>query len=358
VNGDRPIYPHSPGERFARLDYAVTPLVVIWEMTRACSLVCTHCRADAIPRRHPLELDTAEGFDLMDQVKELGAPVFVLTGGDPLMRRDFYELVEYGTKIGLRVSASPSATRLLNRAALDRAKQAGLVRVAISLDGAGPQTHDAFRGVPGSFDMTIRALQEARDAGLEIQVGTTVTRRTAPDLPLLLELISDLDVSMWNVFFLVPVGRGQIEDCLDAQGHEEVLIWLEKRSRETPFPIKTTEAPHYRRIAAASGRPVPGSGVGDGKGFVFISHLGEIQPSGFLPLTAGYIRQRGLTSAYRDSPLFRDLRDPDLLKGKCGACEFKRVCGGSRARAYALTGDYLGPDPACAYQPPPGSSTG
>jgi len=346
-----PIYPHAPGERFARLDYAVTPLVVIWEVTRACSLVCAHCRADAIPRRHPLELDTAEGFDLLDQVQSLGAPVFVLTGGDPLMRRDFYDLVEYGTKIGLRVSASPSATRLLNRAALERAREAGLVRVAISLDGARPESHDAFRGVPGSFAMTLRALEEAREAGLEIQVGTTVTKRTAPDLPLVLDLIGGLGVSMWNVFFLVPVGRGQVADCLDAAGHEEVLTWLERRSRETAFPIKTTEAPHYRRIAANNGRPIPGSGVGDGKGFVFISHLGEIQPSGFLPLTGGYVRREGLAGVYRDSALFRELRDPELLKGKCGACEFKQVCGGSRARAHAVTGDYLASDPFCAYQP-------
>lgn len=348
---ERPIYPHAPGAPRPTLDYNVTPLVVIWEITRACPLACVHCRADANVRRDPRELTTAEGYGLMDQVKELGAPVFVLTGGDPLMRRDFYDLVAYGTRIGLRVSASPSATRLVTPDSMRRAQAAGLVRVAISLDGASPAVHDAFRGVPGSYELTRNCIRYAQEAGLEVQIGTTVTRQTAADLPEIAEQLARWGVALWNVFFLVPVGRGQAEQCLSAEEHERVLWWLHDTTAWAPFPIKTTEAPHYRRIAATLGARVPGHGVGDGKGFVFISHIGEIQPSGFFPVTAGDIRRDRLAHVYRDHPLFRSLRDPSLLKGKCGACEFKVTCGGSRARALAMTGDHLQSDPFCAYVP-------
>lgn len=348
---DRPIYPHAPGTPRPTLDYNVTPLVAIWEITRACPLACVHCRADANVRRDPLELTTAEGYRLMDQVKELGAPVFVLTGGDPLMRKDFYDLVRYGTSIGLRVSASPSATRLVTPESMRKAKAAGLMRVAISLDGASPEVHDRFRGVPGSYNMTMDCIRYAKDAGLEVQIGTTVTRETAQDLPEIAEQLVRWGISLWNVFFLVPVGRGQSQACLTADEHERVLWWLHDTAQWTAYPIKTTEAPHYRRIAATLGAKVPGHGVGDGKGFVFISHIGEIQPSGFFPVTAGDIRKDALVDVYRNSPLFRSLRQPELLKGKCGACEFKVSCGGSRARALSMTGDYLQADPFCAYVP-------
>ncbi len=349
---ERPIYPHAAGAiRPAALDYNVTPLVVIWEITRACPLACVHCRADANVRRHPLELNTEEGYRLMDQVKELGAPVFVLTGGDPLMRKDFFDLVRYGTSIGLRVSASPSATRLVTPDSMAKARAAGLMRVAISLDGASPEVHDAFRGVPGSYEMTMDCVRYAKDAGLEVQIGTTVTRRNVQDLPRMVEQLNGMDISLWNAFFLVPVGRAQADECLSAEEHEQVLQWLHETTARVPFPIKTTEAPHYRRIAQALGTKIPGNGVGDGKGFVFVSHIGEIQPSGFFPLTAGDIRKESIADVYRHSPLFQALRDPNQLKGKCGVCEFRATCSGSRARAWSMTGDYLESDPFCAYIP-------
>lgn len=356
-------------------DFGQAPLVVIWEITRACALACRHCRADAVVRRHPDELSFAEGCRLMDQVRELGSPIFVLTGGDPMLRPDFNDLIRYGTSIGLRVSASPSGTRLVTREALEQAAACGLKRVQFSLDGATPASHDGFRRVRGSFEWTMNGLRYAREAGLEVQVATTVSRYNVGELEQIAGLVAANGCTLWSVFFLVPVGRGQIGDMVSAEEAEQVLHWLYDLSGRAPFAIKTTEAPFFRRVVrqrsgagpeaplpagSRAGAPAPGLampgriasfGVNDGNGFAFIDHLGEVYPSGFLPVSAGNVRQQPLAWLYRESPLFRQLRDPDLLKGKCGACEFRRVCGGSRARAYAMTGDYLESDPACAYLP-------
>lgn len=361
-------------------DFDSRPLVVIWEITRACALACKHCRAEAIPRRNPLELTTEEGYRLMDQVRELGSPVFVLTGGDPLMRPDFYDLIRYGSAIGLRVSASPSGTRLVRRQAMQRAAEAGLRRVSFSLDGASAETHDAFRRVRGSFGWTIDGIRYAREAGMEVQINTTLSRYSIGELDRIASLVADLGAVLWSVFFLVPVGRGAAEEVVSPEEHERVLHWLWELSGRAPFAVKTTEAPFYRRVALQRGgtlptpagpaggspfapdMPLPGRlgsyGVNDARGFVFISHTGDVSPSGFLPLVAGNVRERPLGEIYRDAPLFKALRDPDLLKGKCGVCEYRYVCGGSRARAWAVTGDYLASDPFCAYIPPAARPTG
>ena len=355
------------------MDFNETPFIVIWEVTQACDLACLHCRACAQPLRASMELSTEEGTDLIDQVARMAAPLFVLTGGDPLKRPDIYDLVEYGTHRGVRMSMTPSATPLLTHAAIARLQHCGLARLAVSLDGSTPEIHDAFRGVSGSYKLTLDAIRSAGSLGLPIQINTTITRRNLADFESMVSLMQTFEMVLWSVFFLVPTGRGQLVDLVSAQEFEDVFAKLAEVSQHVPFDIKTTEAQHYRRYLAQKraamrrngeaeiplrvGRPF-GDGIGraprglnDGKGFVFISHQGEVFPSGFLPLPAGNIRPHPLADIYRNAPLFRQLRDTSNLKGKCGVCEFREICGGSRSRAYALTGDAFGADPSCVYQP-------
>jgi radical SAM protein len=359
---------------FTKWDFDQAPLVVIWELTRACALACKHCRAEAVTRRDPRELSFAEGCQLMDQVKAFGSPVLVLTGGDPLMRPDFFDLVRYGSSIGLRVSASPSGTKLVTREAMEKAAAAGLRRVQFSLDGALPQTHDGFRGVKGSFQWTMDGMRYVKEAGMELQIGTTVSRYSIGELEQIAEIAERVGCTLWSLFFLVPVGRGQTADMVSPAEAERVLHWLYDLTGKAPFAIKATEAPFFRRVARqrsgvspavtppaglrvslAPGVAAPGRiasvGVNDGKGFLFVDHVGDVYPSGFLPLSAGSVREHPLGWLYRESDLFRELRNPDLLKGKCGVCEYRRICGGSRSRAYAITGDYLESDPQCVYMP-------
>jgi radical SAM protein len=354
----------GPG-RGARERFDHAPLVVIWEVTRACDLACVHCRAMAIPQRDPRELGTEEGRDLIRQVREFGKPLFVLTGGDPLKRPDIHELIGISATTGLVTFLSPSGTPLLTHAALRRAEQAGLRGVSISLDGSCEEIHDRFRGVRGSFRSSLEGAASAVGLGLTLQINTTVGRHNLRDLAAIADLVEALDARRWTVFLLVPTGRATAADAIDATECEIAFEWLAERARRAPFRIKTTEAPHYRRVVlqteagegagaravtwAASGRFV--AGMNDGSGFLFVSHTGEIQPSGFLPLTAGNVRTVSLVETYRTHPLFAALRNPDLLKGRCGRCEFRSLCGGSRARAFAATGDYLAEDPACAYVP-------
>lgn len=365
--------PHGshPGPRPGRNGYGDAPLVVTWEITQACDLACRHCRADACPGRHPDELDTAEGRALLDQVAGFGepGPVVVFTGGDPLKRPDLLELVEYGTDRGLRMAVTPASTSLLTRDVLEQFRDAGVRRVALSLDGATADRHDGFRGEQGSFEIIRSAARDAADLDLPIQINTTVCRDTVEDLPAIADLVEEMGAVMWEVFFLVPVGRGSMLDALTPWRHEWLLEWLYRRQKDAPFRVITVEAPFYRRVGrqlevkakarrrargeTVSGRDAsaPSGSTGDGNGFVFVSHLGEVLPSGFLPVSAGNVRDDDLVDLYRDSPLFRWLRDKDRLMGKCGACEFKRVCGGSRARAYAVHGDWLREDPFCPYIP-------
>ncbi len=346
-----------------------SPLLVYWEATRACDLACVHCRAEAIPKRHPLELSTAEAKALLCQIAQFDenhAPHVVITGGDPLQRPDLLELIRYGRELGLSISVTPAGTQRLTPRAIQELQEAGVSSLALSLDGSDATTHDAFRGVPGSFGWTALAAQAAEAEGIPLQINTMVTARTLNDLPRTYERVKSWRVTRWALFFLIATGRGRALEEITPQQSEAWLNWLcdLAESGETPFAIKTTEAHHIRRIAflrmQARGMdeeqilrtPIGrGFGVRDGNGIVFVSHLGQIYPSGFLPLAAGNIRSARLGEVYRHSELFRALRDTNRLKGKCGRCPFRVICGGSRARAYALTGDPLESDPLCPYQP-------
>ena len=342
----------------AEQPFGSAPFIAIWEVTRACALACVHCRAEAMPHRHPDELTTEEGKRLIDRIAafEPRAQIFVLTGGDPMRRRDVAELVRHGVDRGLSVAMTPSGTAAVTRARLEDVHDAGLMRLALSLDGSDPEKHDAFRRVRGSHGYTMRIAGDARDLGLPLQINTTVSRETVADLPAIAEAVERLGVVLWALFFLIPVGRAQATQGLSAAEIEEVLEWAAALQERVPFGIKTTEAPHYHRVLAQRGMAADASGragraVTDGNGFLFIDHVGAICPSGFLPLTAGNVRTDDLVEIYRDHPLFRSLRDPDRLGGRCGRCEFRARCGGSRARAFAATGDPLAEDPGCAYAP-------
>ncbi len=330
--------------------FAQAPFIVIWETTRACALACVHCRAEAIPHRHPDELTTDEACALIDRVATFGPrkPLFVLTGGDPMRRRDLPELVQHGVERGLTVSLTPSGTAAATRKRLVELRDAGLAGIAVSLDGSTAEAHDAFRRVRGSHRFTMRILDDARSLGLPLQINTTVARQTVEDLPAIARFVGQTGIHRWSLFFLIPVGRARSDDALTAAEIEEVLEWAADLRDQVPFEIKTTEAPHYQRVLAQRDRPARRA-VTDGDGFLFVDHLGTICPSGFLPLTAGNVRRDDLVSVYRDHPLFRSLRDTDRLGGRCGICEFRDLCGGSRARAYAAGGDPLGEDPGCVY---------
>ena len=353
-------------------DFNERPFIVIWEMTQACDLACVHCRASALPRRNPLELSTDEARRLIDEVAALQVPVFVLTGGDPLKRPDVFDLVEYASSHGVRISLTPSATPLLTEQAIGRLKRCGLARLAVSLDGPTAAIHDAFRRVAGSYDWTLQAVRAAHGVGLPVQINTAITRHNLDQLDVMISLLEQLDIVLWSVFFLVPTGRGSNIDLISAEEFEQVFEKLYETSRRVRFDIKSTEAQHYRRFllqrrteAKRRGQTPPpifgtGSsdgigraprGINDGKGFMFVSHLGEVFPSGFLPLSAGNVRKQSLANIYRNSPLFVALRDTANLKGKCGVCEFREICGGSRARAYALTGDAFAEEPCCIWEP-------
>ncbi len=353
----------------ARRKFALSPLVVIWEVTRACDLACVHCRASAIPTRERGELTTDEGLALIRQIREFGKPVFVLTGGDPLKRQDIFDLIRAGASQSLPTYMSPSGTPLLTHAALVKARDCGLAGVSISLDGSNERIHDRFRGVMGSFRLSLDAAASTLALGLRLQINTTLTRHNLQDLPAIADLVSSLEAQRWTVFLLVPTGRAQAAQQISPEECEEVFAWLYELSKKAPFRIKTTEGPHYRRVAlqrgmapleraansvvvgtgSGGGRFVPG--MNDGSGFLFVSSKGTIHPSGFLPLTAGNVRTDSLLRVYREHPLFVALRDPERLEGRCGRCEFRSVCGGSRARAFALTGNVLAEDSACLYEP-------
>jgi len=365
------------------LNYDETPFLAIWEVTQSCDLACKHCRAAAQPIAHPDQLTTEEGKRVIDQIADMHVPIFVFTGGDPLKRPDLYELIRYCDQKGVKVAVTPSATPLLTRDAIFKLKEAGVVRLGISLDGSSAEIHDKFRGLPGAYARTIQAIEWAGEAGLPIQVHTTISRHNADDLDNLCALFERLAIVMWNVFFLVPVGRGQLGDLLSGEEFEQVFGKIYELSQRVSFQIKTTEAMHYRRyllqhnlqekkMGHGHGHPAavaeyePGAPqadaqtrthgwatrrVNDGKGFMFISHVGNVYPSGFLPIHAGNVREQGLAEIYRTAPIFKALRDTSRLEGKCGVCEYKEICGGSRARSYAVTGDPLAQEPCCIYQP-------
>jgi radical SAM protein len=370
------------------VDFNVSPFVVIWENTRACDLACRHCRAAAQSRRSQFELTTEEGFRLIDEVGRMKPKVFVITGGDPLKRDDTYDMIRYARERGLEPSLTPSATPLLTEEAVEKMKAHGLGRMAVSLDASCAELHDDFRRVPGSFDITLRAIRAAKRLDIPVQVNTTVSRRTVADLPRMVENLQDLGIVMWSVFFLVPTGRAKNADLISPEEVEALFGFLYETSKRVPFSIRTTEAMHYRRymlqrMSAEHGTPIardPATGlidastmftqrpmlgvqpqrgavsraprgVNEAKGFVFISHIGDVFPSGFLPLKAGNVKQQLLSEIYQSSKLFTSLREPRNLKGKCGRCEFRDLCGGSRARAWSMTGDVFESDPLCTYLP-------
>ena len=342
--------PRRPAGPAAPVDFHRAPVVLIWETTRACDLVCAHCRASAQPDRHPWELTTAEAERLIDEAAEMGTRLFVFTGGDPLKRPDLLTLIRRAARRGLHPSVTPSATPLLTRERIQAMAEAGAEAIALSLDGDDAPLHDAFRGWEGSFARTVAAAGYVREAGLRLQINTTVTRLNWRRLDRIARLVAELGARRWSVFFLVPTGRGAHLEPLSAEEHEEVYQWLADLEGQVPFAIKTTEAPAYRRVLVQRGRPARPA-IGDGKGFCFVSHVGAVFPSGFLPLAAGNVRTAPLARLYRDSELFRALRDPARLRGRCGRCPFRELCGGSRARAFAMTGDVLAEEPTCAFDP-------
>lgn len=360
-------------------DFNKDPFIVIWELTRACQLKCLHCRAEAQYRRDPRELSFDEGKYLIDQIKEMNNPMLVFTGGDPLMRQDVFDIAEYAVKKGVRVSMTPSATPNVTKEAIEKAKEVGLARWAFSLDGPNAETHDHFRGTAGSFDLTIERIKYLHELEIPVQINTVISRYNIDYLEEMAKVVEKLKCVLWSVFFLVPTGRGQETDMISPVEHEMVFTWLYNLSKKVPFDIKTTAAQHYRRVviqqkmkeAKAQNEDIKyldtltqqgltGSidglgrapkGVNDGNGFVFISHIGDVYPSGLLPVKAGNVREQPLAEIYRESPIFKDLRNPDKYKGKCGLCEFRYVCGGSRSRAFAMTGDYMESEPFCVYIP-------
>src|SRR3989338_7606337 len=363
------------------LDYNQQPFLVIWETTRACDLACVHCRASADPQPSLDELNHHEALRLIDEIRNIGTPILVFSGGDCLKRKDLAELVAYAKSLGLRTGAIPAVTPALTDERLKELKDAGLDQMAFSLDAANAKDHDIFRRVEGNFEKTLECLEKANRIGLRTQLNSLINVHNENQLNGLFDIVELFDVVFWEIFFLVPTGRGRTVPLLSADRFEAIFEQIYEFSQCVNFVIKITEAPHYRRfcheqtmLQRTLGKPnghhakhLPDDftkghdlresigrapmGVNSGKGFTFISCRGDIMPSGFLPIAAGNIRQDSLADVYRNSPLFQELRNTTLLKGRCGLCPYKEMCGGSRARAYAITGDYLAEDPCCAYHP-------
>jgi len=352
-------------------DFSKNPLLVYWEMTQACGLACKHCRAEAMPTAHPLELNTDESKRFLNQLLDFGDPLphLILTGGDPLSRKDIFPLIDYANGIGLEVSITPSATPELTNDAITKLQKHGIQSLGLSLDGSCAEKHDNIRAVPGTFDRTIAAARHCGHLGLPIQVNTLVAAETADDLPDIYELLrTSFPVMRWSLFMLISVGRGKALNEVSPEEGERIMRWVFDLSQHSPFQVKTTEAPSYRRIAIEKMRAdhvstpemkstsvYKGFQIRDGHGIVFVSNLGDIYPSGFLPLRCGNVRKDSLVEIYRNSETFRGLHSPDQFHGKCGACEYSHICGGSRARAFAHTGDALGTDPFCPYEPAVGA---
>lgn len=360
------------------IDFNVNPFIVIWEVTRACQLKCVHCRADAQTEPDPRELNHEEDLDLIDQICDMGNPMLVFTGGDCMMREDLFELADYAVKKGMRVSMTPSATPNVTKEKMAWAKEVGLSRWGFSIDGPTPEIHDHFRGTPGAFDLTLKNIQYLNELNMPLQINTVISRYNYDHLEEMVKLVTDMKAVMWYIFLLVPTGRGQIDDCLTPAEHEKVFHWLYELSKTAPFDIKTTAAQHYRRVvfqqkarehivdkheiryedtltkdmaSSIDGLKRAPKGVNDGNGFAFVSHIGDVMPSGLLPIVGGNVREKPLAEIYREAKVFKDLRQPDNYKGKCGVCEYRNVCGGSRSRTYAITGDYMESEPFCVYIP-------
>lgn len=362
------------------MDYSLEPRLVAWEATRACNLACVHCRAEAQLLGHPDQLKTHEVKKMIDQIAAFARPIFIVTGGEPMMRPDIYELAAYGNGKGFHVVMSPNGT-LITPESIANMKAAGVKRISVSLDGSSPARNNSFRMVENAFEDATRGIAYAREGGMPFQINTTITRRNVDDLPQMLRTVIDLGAITWDVFMLVPTGRGKIEDEVPPEQYEEVLNSIYDVSKTSPVPIKVTCGPHYMRVARqrlsaerkeareagverpehphgavhpheASHLPFGSSrGCMAGNGFVFVSHVGDVYPCGYFPINAGNVRERHFRDIYRHSDLFDSLRDDSGLGGKCGACEFKKVCFGCRARALSIYGDYMAEEPYCIYEP-------
>ena len=369
----------SPARPRPPVDFRERPMLVFWETTRACLLACRHCRASATTEAPPGELGHAAGRDLIDQVAGFGRPypILVLTGGDCLLRPDLFDLVEYGVAQGVPVCLSPSVTPLLTPAMISRIAASGVRAVSVSLDGASAATHDGVRGITGHFHQTVNAIRALAGAGLTVQVNTTVMNANLGELPDIAALLAETGADIWEVFFLVQVGRGVQTGAITARQHEDVCHFLYDAARHG-FVVRTVEAPFFRRVVAdrrggaappdsplyqgltrrlemrlgPPGRPPSAhtAPTRDGKGIIFVAHDGEVYPAGFLPLGLGNVTDQPLRDIYTGHPLLRDIRAARFT-GRCGSCPYADLCGGSRARAYAATGDPLGEDPACPFQP-------
>jgi radical SAM protein len=353
-------------QRHAARDYGESPMNVYWEMTQACALACRHCRAEAISTAHPGELSFEESVAFLRQIPEFGAPLpqLILTGGDPLARTDLYELIDQARKLGIDVSITPAATSALTREVLLRLKQHGVEGLGLSLDGSSTECHDSIRGVPGTFDRTIQALHWAQELEIPVQVNTLTASETAADLPAIYELLKPFGIARWSLFFLIAVGRGKVLQPLSPEEGEKLMHWIHATSRAASFTVATTEAPSFRRVAlermraeGMTGEQIRQTGatrsygIRDGHGVLFISNTGDICPAGFLPLAAGNVREDQIVDIYRNSPLFRQLHDPTQFEGRCGVCDYRTLCGGSRARAFTATGNPLASDPICHFDP-------
>jgi radical SAM protein len=359
----QPTHPHA--QRAGHHDYSRNPMLVYWEMTQACPLACRHCRAEAVSTAHPDELNPVESLGLLRQIAAFDTkPHLILTGGDPMQRADIYDIIDEGRRLGLTVSVTPAATAQLTPEVLSKLKTHGIDSLGLSLDGSSAARHEAIRGVAGCFDWTMDAIRNAAQLGFPIQVNTLVSEETADDLPAIYELLKSHNIMRWSLFYLIAVGRGKELQPVTPQRGEELMHWTYELTKTAPFAIKTTEAPSYRRVALNAMRdagwtgkeiertPVYcGFGIRDGHGIMFVSNQGDIFPAGFLPLATGNVRKDRLVDVYRDSPIFRALHTPGMFRGKCGVCEYRTLCGGSRARAFAYTGDPLASDPFCPYEP-------
>lgn len=339
--------------------------LVAWETTRACNLACVHCRASAIKEPLPDELDTARAMRLIDQIASTGKPIVILTGGEPLLRPDIFEIAAYGTEKGLRMVMAPNGTLVTDESAA-RMKDAGIMRISISIDGATAESHDRFRGVPGAFEGAVSGIHKAKAAGIEFQVNTTITRKNLDQIPAILALAEELGAVAHHIFLLVPTGRGKYiaKDAISADEYEAALNWFYEQREKTSLQLKATCAPHYYRILgqrarqegktvtfATHGLDAVTRGCLGGIGFCFVSSVGIVQPCGFLDIPCGDVKKDSFADIWKESQVFKNLRDYGKLTGKCGACEYKRVCGGCRARAYEYCGDYMAEEPLCSYVP-------
>jgi len=362
------------GEGPSRHSGEFTPRMVFWELTNACNLKCVHCRAYPVEETSPDDLSTEEARRLIDQIASFpstalrtGAkPAIVLSGGEPLVRPDCLEIARYGASKGLRMLLATNGTLLTAEKAREIV-DAGIQRISVSIDGATAASHDEFRRVPGAFEAAWRGIENARAASLSFQINTTVSKHNIDEIPDILDLAVKRGAVALHLFLLVPTGCGKEiadEEMIDPEEYERILGWFYEQSKSVPIGLKATCAPHYFRIARqraeAEGVELPARSNGPegmtkgclaGSAVCFVSHCGEVFPCGYLPVSAGNVREQDFKEIWENAEVFRVLRDEDNLQGKCGCCEYRRICMGCRARAYACTGNYLAPEPYCVYEP-------